>query len=416
MMTALRLAATSFIAGSLLLLAAPTASAQCFGPDNLDIGVCCQPTFPTLPPFGPASLGGLGICWNQCSPTATNTLKVSWTPPTQPQCTQYITQLTVADAGGFPMLSGTLVLDYTRTWNEIDTTGALTQVWRFTAKADLTRVPGSPNNPCLLPTCLAPVGPYATAFYYGYVDYAGCTAGGVDNVLVLYHNCDRFIHQPGLSDKPGVFHPGRSYGIVAPHSTLQPFVPANLIAPGGPLVGEATRNVGLITPPPFACMVEDHVVGGAMNLLGAGCVCTMTSNPKQQSLRQLNGTNNCVSTAGTPTGFASLSVNFPVLPWMHLVSTSIGTWTNPVVYPGLEAAWADEGLFIRQDACTGDFVELKYGASTSGGWTPLLPIPVIVTNFTDLADNYTAPLFGPYPTPILGSIRPTDHLIYVNTP
>ena len=87
-----------------------------------------------------------------------------------------------------------------------------------------------------------------------------------------------------------------------------------------------------------------------------------------------------------------------------------------MVYPGLEAAWADEGLFIRQDACTGDFVELKYGASTDKGWPVLLPIPVIVSKFTDLADNYSAPLSGPYPLPINGHVMPTDHLVYVNEP
>jgi hypothetical protein len=37
-------------------------------------------------------------------------------------------------------------------------------------------------------------------------------------------------------------------------------------------------------------------------------------------------------------------------------------------------------------------------------------------DFTDLADNYTAPLFGPYPGPFVGSVHPTDHLLYVNVP
>ncbi len=41
---------------------------------------------------------------------------------------------------------------------------------------------------------------------------------------------------------------------------------------------------------------------------------------------------------------------------------------------------------------------------------------LVPTHFTDLADNYTAPLSGPFPLPALGSIRPTEHLIYVNEP
>ncbi len=401
----------------LLAGAVPAASAQCFGPDNLDIaGACCQPNFANLPPFPAASLPGLGICWNNCAVASTNPLKVAWATPAQPFCGEFTTPLTVSDGtSGATLLTGTLVLDYTRTWNEVDTAGTVTQVWRFTAKADLSAAAGAPAGACPLPTCIAPAGPWPTAFYYGYVDYVSCAvAGPWENVLVLFHNCDRFIHAPGLSSRPGVFHPGRSYAIVAPHSTVQPFIPMNSIAAGGPLVGEATRDVNSIVGAP--CTTEDPVIAGAMTPLGAGCVCTMTLNPKQQTLRKFDGTTLCPTTAGGASGWASLNINFPFLPWLHMVSTSIGTWASPAVYPGQEACWVDEGLFAVQDACTGDFVELKYGASTAKGWPVLLPIPVIVTNFTDLADNYSAPLFGPYPLPLNGNVMPTDHLVYVNEP
>ena len=98
------------------------------------------------------------------------------------------------------------------------------------------------------------------------------------------------------------------------------------------------------------------------------------------------------------------------------MSSSIGRWTNNNFYPGAERVWADEGVFVHQSTCSGDFAELKYGATTRGGWSATLPSGVPATSFTDLADNYTAPIAGPFPTPILGSIQPTDHLIYVNTP
>jgi hypothetical protein len=308
------------------------------------------------------------------------------------------------------------VLDYTRTWDEIDPSGLAAQVWRFTAKADLSFLtPGTPPF-CPTPGCIIPNGPYQTAFFYGYVDYVACTSSGAwENVLVLYHACDRFIHAPGLSDKPGSFHPGISYAIVAPHSAAQPFIPFNMIAPGGPVLGEATRTVNGTTPP-ATCFVEDHVLQAALTPLGAGCVCTLSTWPKQQTLRQFSGQTNCTNTAGVPGGWVSLNVSWPTLPWFHMVSTSLGCWANPVVYPGDECVWVDEGLFVRRDACSGDFVELKYGATTRYGWQTLLPIPVIVQTFTDLADNYSAPVGGPYPTPILGSVRPTDHLIYVNQP
>ncbi len=403
-----------------LLLPAPSAGAQvCFGPDNLDVpGACCVPVIPNLPPFPAISMGGLGICWNTCSVAAQRTLKVQWNTPFQPQCAQYTTPLLVTDStSGAAMLTGTMVLDYTRTWDEITTTGLVQQVWRFTAKADLS-VPAGGGAPfCPTPSCIAPAGPHPTAFFYGYVDYTCVQPGaGYEATLVLYHACDRFIHQPGLSDKPGVFHPGISYAIVAPHSTVQPFIPANTFASAGPVFGEATRDVVTVTPPPGFCISEDRVNVGNMTLLGAGCVCTMTANPKQQSLRDFRGQTACVNAAGLPGGWASLNVNFPTLPWFHMVSTSIGFWSNPNVFPGQEHVWVDEGLFVHQSACTGDFVEMKYGASTRDGWQPLLPIPIVVDDFTDLADNWTAPLFGPYPLPILGSVRPTDHLIYVNLP
>jgi hypothetical protein len=401
-----------------LVVGSSPASAQCFGPDNLDVGTCCQPTFAVLPNFPAVGLPGLGICWTQCSVSNTRPLKVTWNAPAAPSCAEFTTTLLVSDGGsGAPLLTGTMVLDYTRTWNEVDPSGNMTQVWRFTTKADLqSLVPLGSPAPCPVPNCLAPVGPFGTAFFYGYVDYSNCNASGPwDNVLVLYHASDRFIHAPGLSNHPGTFHPTGSFAIVAPNSSLQPFIPGNNIAAGGPVFGEATRNVN-VTPPPVACMVEDHVLQGTMTKLGAGCINTMSTNPKQQTLRQFNGTTNCVNTAGLNGAWASLIVNFPVLPWFHMVTTSIGTWGNPNLYPGKEQAWVDEGLFVHQDACTGNFVELKYGGSTEFGWKVLLPIPVLVSNFTDIADNYTAPLGGPYPTPIMGSVMPTNHLIYVNEP
>jgi hypothetical protein len=405
------------VVGALLLTVAPAASGQCFGPDNLDIGNCCQPAFPNLPQFDDVQVPGLGICWANCALNSTQDLRVDWTTPNQTFCGEYVTTLTASDAGsGAPVLTGTMVLDYTRTWLETDPSGLQQQVWRFAAKADLSATAGAPPL-CPQPTCIAPVGPYGTAFYYGYVDYTSCGPGTVSqNAIVLYHACDRFIHAPGLSDKPGTFHPGRSYAIVAPHSAVQPFAPTNAIASGGPVFGEATRNVDTSTPPPTSCVVEDPVVFGDMTPLGAGCVCTLSTFPKHQTLRKFSGTTACVNAVGVPGGWASLDIAFPTLPWKHMVSSSIGRWTSPLVYPGQEEAWVDEGLFVHQDPCNGDFIELKYGGTTRNGWMPLLPIPVLVTQFTDIADNWSAPLFGPYPTPILGSIHQTDHLIYVNEP
>jgi len=412
-----RLVVTSIVC-ALVAGAAPAASAQglCV-PDGLN-GPCCAPVNPVLPPFQTTSIPGLGVCWSGCAVNTTNTLKVSWTTLVQGPCSEFTTTLTVADgATGAPLLSGPLVLDYTRTWNEVDPTGGTTQVWRFAAKADLSPVVGTAAALCPIPSCVLPPNGFHTAFYYGYLDYAGCnaTSGPTENALVLFHNCDRFIHMPGLSDRPGVFHPGQSYAIVAPHSAVQPFLPSNAIAPGGPVLTEATRNLTLPGLPPTVCIAEDRVTQGVMQPLGAGCVCTMTANPKQQTLRQFFGNTVCTTAAGVPGGWATINVGFPGLPWNHMVTTSIGAWANPGMYPGNERAWVDEGFFVTQDACTGDFIEMKYGGSTRGGFTVIM-LPVPITNFTDLADNWTAPLAGPYPAPVMGTIQKTEHLLYVNEP
>jgi hypothetical protein len=392
--------------------------AQCFGPDFLDLGDCCEPAQLNLPDLPPVTMPALGICWKDCGVDETRNLRVQWAPPDEISCGQFVSELTVLDdISGALVLRGNLLLDYTRTWLERMPSGDLTQVWRFVAKVDLIPAGAGAFFPCVTPECVFPAGPYETAFYYGYLDYSGCDgAFAGQNALVLFHNCDRFIHADGLSDKPGTFHPERSFALVAPHSSLQPFAPSNAVASGGPLLAEATRNVNGFGPAPTPCMVEDRVVEGSLLKLGAGCVCSLSKNPKQQTVREFQGQTACLNPLGIPGSWASVDLGFPTFPWLHMITTSIGRWSNASLYPGAEAVWVDEGVFIVQDACTGDFAEIKYGASTRAGWTPLLPLPVASDDFTDLADNYTAPLFGPYPGPFVGSVQPTDHLIYVNVP
>ncbi len=399
-----------------VLFAAPVAPAQgvCTGPDGLT-GPCCAVVQPNLPPFPQVATGGLGICWNNCTVAATNNLRVVWNPPALTNCTSYTTNVTVFDgATGIALMAGPMVLDYTRTWDETDPAGIQHQVYRFTAKADLTSVlPAGMLPPCPMPRCLPPGGTQPTAFFYGYADYA-CDptdpTAPFDPVLVLYHACDRFIHRPGFSDRPGTFHPTESYAIVAPHTAAQPFTPANTLAPGGVLTGEAIRDL----PTGPICLAEEPVVSGDMIQAATGCVCNLSTATVHHTLRIFKGSTACVNPVGVPGGFASLAINFPVNPWYHLVTSSIGFWSTPGLYPGNERCWVDEGVFVHQSACTGDWAEIKYGGTTRAGWTPILPTPVPSNKFTDLADNYTAPLTGPFATPILGSIRPTEHLIYVN--
>lgn len=398
----------------LSLVVARPASAQC-GPDGLDLGACCQLINANLPGFIGQQLPGLGITWNNCMPVQQANLVVDVSTPTLVRCGQYQANVFVRDVNtNIMLLTGTMTLDYTRTWQEVHPSGVVDRVWRFAAKADLkvATLGVPPLTP--IPNCIAPFGPHQTAFFYGYMDWSGgCTGTPPRNALVLYHANDFFIHNPALSDKPGAFHASRAYAIVAPHNTAQFFIPANQFAPAGAMFAEATRDV---PPSTLACVVEDRVVSGFVNNFGAACLCSFTTTPQQHNFRQIAGKTACVNAVGQNGNFQSLALSFPTLPWFHMTSTSIGFWTNPNIYPGTESAWVEEGLFLRQVPCQGDFVGIYYGGSTDGGMTPLLPIPVVADGFVDIADNYTAPVNGPYPFPILGSIRPTDHLIYVNVP
>lgn len=403
---------------------APFAAAQlCFGPDNLNNGPCCQPIQANLPQFQPASLPGCTICWTNCSPSGQNNVKISVGVPIPFNCGQYQAPISVADGTtGLPILGGMLQLDYTRTWSEATPTGPI-QVWRFVAKVDLSpsTAAGTPN-PCMVPPQLFPTGPYQTAFYYGYMDYSvPCGAIAQQQSLVLFHGADHFQHKPGLSSRPQItaagFHPNRSYAIVAPHTAAQPFMPMNLPAPGGPLVNEAMRN----TQNPFApglCTVEDRISLGNLIPVGQGCFAPFAVAPPQYTIRVFNGQGSCPNTAGLVASFSAQNIAFPTLPWVFLVTTSLGTWTNPTVWPGNEAVWVDEGLFRTRDVCNGvDAYEVYYGASTQMGF-PVTSAPGVTPNysFIDIADNYSTPVTGPNLLPILGHVMKTEHLIYANTP
>ena len=410
----------STLTAAVFLSLAPPSSGQCFNPDGLDIGGCCQPAQANLPSFPQAALPGLGICWNNCNPVSQTDLRVDWNAPVNPTCAQYTTTVTVIDGtNGMALLSGPMVLDYTRTWTEVNpNTGNLVQIWRFVAKADLSPLSTTGTPPCPVPPCLIPVGPYQTAFYYGYVDYAQeCTGtAGFENALVLYHGCDWFQHKPGISSRPGAFHPTMSYAIVAPHSAANPFVPANLPAPGGPLVAEAMRKVSV---PGATCVTEEYIGGGDLLPFVVGCMCPPSLAAGQVTLSLYRGFGTCPDSTGVPSLFESLFVAFPTLPWPYLVTTSIGTWTGAGTYPGPEVAWVDESLMKYRDSCLSkDYFEVFYGATTDQGWTviPTSPIFPPTQRFKDMADNYSAPVVGAHPLPLLGHIMPTDHLIYTNVP
>lgn len=390
---------------SLTVVLAPPVAAQCPGGDNLD-GPCCQVAQLNIPPMPNFSLPALGICWDDCAPT-TNGSQVNWSAPVQTMCGQFLSAVEIADPlVGVPVLVGDATLDYTRTWEEFDTVSLeRRQVWRFAVKVNLFG--GAPGfTPCPRPPC---VDLFQMAFFYGYVDWAlDCNTGLWSNATMLFHNCDLFIHNT-LSAQPGFSHPTTTYGVVAPHTTANPFVPSiTFPAPSGALVAEAVRKKNL--PGTVLCTTEERVVGGSLIPLAYGCLCG-GSTAFQQSANFLSGASFCGS------AFDSLFIpsTFPTVPWIHMVSTSIGSWSTTATYPGPESVFANEGLFRYADGCTGDLsIEIYYGATTTDG-VPVVT-PGLTQNFVDIVDNYSQPVSGTPSLPLVGVIHPTDHLIYVNVP
>lgn len=392
-----------------LALTATAASAQCFNPDGLS-GPCWQQAQANLPAFPPIQMPGTGICWDQCTPQPQVNTVVQLSAPNFVDCGQYDVGLTVLDGAGTNMLNGRVRLDYTRTWEEAAPNNQRLQVWRFVAKVDMMR--GNGFDPCIVPPEL---GSIPTTFYYGYVDYAfNCATNQWESSVVLFHNCDEFIHQPGLSSTPGVYHPGRSYALVAPHTAVNPFIPGNLLPAAGPIVSEAVRNVPQI--PGMPCITEERIAGGNVNLVGTGCGCQFAAAPNQLTARRFTGTGACTGPVGSS---AFLSVNLsPTFPWFHMMTNSIGCWSTDFSYPGKECAWVDEGPMLYADGCGGGlFAEMQYGATTSEGYDVVSTGGALASkNFTDMASNASYALPGPIAFPIVGDVRKSRHLIYVNVP
>jgi len=402
---------TRLAAAALSLFAlTPAADAQCFGPDNLGGLPCCTSTFASLPSFPATSIQAQGICWDACALSGQTCMKLSLGAPALSFCSKYMAPIETFDCAGIPLLKGLMTLDYTRTWEETPVIGAApTQVWRFAAKVDMAASSAAPPM-CPVPNCSQLPG--STAFYYGYVDYTlNCATGIFETAVVLYHGCDRFIHDATFSSIPGAFHPTRTFAIVGPDTVANPFVPSIMLPPTGTLVDEAMRRV---TPDPIgSCFAEEHIQQGIFQPLITGCLCPLAFQPPQQAGNHIDASGVCGG------AFKSLNL-WPIVPWFELTTTSIGRWSNGSSYPGPEHASVAEGLLLYTDVCdpTGATVQsfdIFYGALTQGGYTiPPTPIAVLTDRFLDLASNYSLPTSLPVVLPLFGKVAPTDHLIYVN--
>jgi len=404
----LRIASASLCLATVAVVSL-TASAQCLGPDNLDSGACCAPVGATLPIFPTLTLPGLGICWDNCVPNPTACATVVIGAPQPAGCAQFTASVDVQDCNGQLLLQSQLVLDYTRTWDEFQIPGQIAQVFRFVVKGDFTTTAaGGPS--CQVPSCLAV---HPTAFFYGYLDYSFDCSGVWSAAIVLYHGCDNYQHTPGLSSRPGAFHPQRSFAVVAPSTPGNPFIPVVLPAPGGPAVAEAIRQAW--TPSSLTCTAEEPILGGVVQPLASACVCPFSLFPAQTTARHVDVTGVC--------GSFARSVNaFPAVPWFENLSISLGAWTTTASYPGPEEVWVDEGAYVHLDACDPSglailYAEIKYGATTASGFPAIQASGLPLDKFTDLASNYSSAVStaGIVP-PFFGHVIQTRNLVYTNAP
>lgn len=416
----LHLSTAALLVGLVQLFSTPAVAqgpSECFGPDGLDADDCCAPVTLDIPQLPPFVLPASGLCWEACADPIETCVELSVGPglPT-PKCGTFRASLDVRTCAGTDLMKGDLVLDYTRTWEEREQPGAPVryQVWRFAAKIDLTgdfeATPDCPVPPSLVPTA---TGAEPTAFFYGYYDLAlDCQQGAFEHVLVLFHNCDAFQHAPGISVNPGVFNPTTTYALVGPDTAANPFVPVAFPTPGGLVTAEALRSTP--TAGPGICRAEDDVLQGIFQPLGSGCLCPLSFASPQQTASVVEATATC--------GSAARSLDFyPVAPWLHFVSTSLGGWTTGASYPGPERVAVGEGLFLYRDVCvsSGAFeqsLDVFYGGLTFDGFfvPPIAEGGLPPKAFIDLASNYSFVLPGQVPLPLVGKVWPTEHLIYLN--
>ncbi|MEX1025580.1 MAG: hypothetical protein WD226_10950 [Planctomycetota bacterium] len=397
----------SFLIGLALASLAPMARSQaCFGPDNLD-GLCCDSVSINLPAFPDWSVQGSAVSWTSCNPDPKQPCSITVTAPVPITCDVYSSNFSAA--AGTSIATGTLEMAYSRTWDEVDPAGNLIQVWRFLVVADLDTAP-IPFLPADDPS-----------FYYGYVDYArACQVPGPlpawQSALVLFHNCDRFLHAPGISAMPGAFDPARTHAFVAPDNALQPFDHSAIVPPpGGAPIQGALRDPG--DPAAATCRARDRVPQGILNVLANGCVCPGSLTlPPRNAATQLTAFGQCGG------GALSLDVTGSGFPWLHLVSTSIGRWMSPAVYPGTESALVYEGpVFWRESCPPQNFVDLQYGAGSRGGWDRQIASPtgIALESMLDLRSNWSVPIPGLIALPIVGTVMPspfTRHVQYYDLP
>jgi hypothetical protein len=257
----------------------------------------------------------------------------------------------------------------------VDTSGLSHQVWRFLVNGDLKPFPAAGLPPCPVPPCVSANN--NKAHFTGYVDFVeDCSipGGAFQYSWMLTHACDTFDHHVGFP-RAGVFHPDRSYSFVAPAAS---FVPGPLQPiEGTPFSPFDTMRQRTLTLPPatLACTFEEPVVH-TLTPQQQLCFCGAPGS-NQFMFGDLNVQGPCGTALRNPPGG-------PLLP--GFVSMGLGSWTNPNVYPGVQALRWNIGAYDFTDVCLGVMQhEVYYGVTTLGGYqafqllggAPAAPLPPV---------------------------------------
>lgn len=342
----------------------PLSAAQICRPDRLDGGPCCAVAQPDIPILKSFTQGSNDICWRDCGIEAILNCKVRWifpnlssTPVPPNPCDPQPGRLRIMGPGGVLKWTGRIVAQYSRSWDEIDTAGNQLQVWRFLVNGELSPTTTAGPIPCPVPPC-------APAFnnlvrFTGYLDLAeDCATGVQQRAWMLTHACDLVDHAPGFP-RAGVFHPDRSYTFVGPAAGFVATSLTPIAAGGGPF--DAMRSVAGPIPGTIfgqSCLFEERIQS-FLNPITSFCLCGPATAIPQYQISNLGVFSSCGSTVTTP--------GAPFLP--GYVSMGIGTWTNPLVFPGVESLRWTCGGYDHFDACNGiTRQEVYFGVLTEGGF------------------------------------------------
>jgi hypothetical protein len=386
----------AFLSLSVLAAVPAPVLAQC-APDLLDGGACCQQAQVNLPNFPAHSDRVRFITFQDCQTRIDGEVCIDLSAPIPAQlngvtvCGIYLIRFQIKTCSATPQVlwSGTMRAHYARNWLETDPAGNAWGVWRFLLNGDM--VPSQfllglfGNNQNVVPRCYHQFG---RVFWHGYVDYAfDCGNNVWRSAGALNHEKD-FVHHDGASQRPGVFHPTRSFDWVWPSLgfVVDPSSGPVSIGQGSTFESIRKNNFALA---PSVCQFEERIVQANVTPLSPLCPCASASPSLQYIPTDANGMSGCNTSFRT-----SPNVPFPFF------QKRIGSWTDPTTFPGFEFLLFDMGFIDYIDGCGPGFPTQQFfeGVETIRGWPAMTytgaPLPLQFEDWGSSNGLGGAVLFG----------------------